>query len=105
MTDSPQRPYSVLGAVLVVWLAVSAGQSLYFLVSFAAPQEKAHLVSCIGGLDIEEQCRRAPDRENELYRARLQQERDRDIQGMVFWGSMLIVSVILLRREQKRAAV
>jgi hypothetical protein len=93
-----------------VWLVVSAIASLYYVVCFAAPQltqncEAQEIVyGSPGDLSPEERRRRLQEYLDAGRRSCLQQERRRGIQGLLVWGSMVIVSAILLRRERKRTA-
>jgi len=132
ITHSPPRTYSVLGYAAALWLLVSTGATLYYLVCFSAPRLTSQgykdlaagviqvppiVMGCPGpeGLSREEEsslikgCLDAT-RRGALF-DELQKER-RGVHGVLVWGSMLIVSTILcgvswpgLRRERKRAAV
>jgi hypothetical protein len=102
----------VLGWATVVWLAVSAVASLNYAACFlAAPQLISHEViigaTCLmpENLSPEEQVRRRQECGDAGRRDALHQERRRCMRGMLVFGSMLIVSAVLLRRERKRAAV
>ena len=102
----PQRTYSWLGGVVVLWLAFA---TLYHLVCFAAPQltfQEAHLTSCLmPAYPSQEEERRYSQVCEDAWRAHaLQQERRRGVQGMLVWGSMLVVSTVLLRSGRQRAA-
>jgi hypothetical protein len=95
------------------WLVVSAVVSLYYLVCFAAPQLTSRdlmpIISCLmpAHLSPEEHRKRLQECEDAEIRASLQQqhqqERRRSMRGVLVWGSMLLVSAALLRRERPSA--
>jgi hypothetical protein len=100
-----QRAYSVLRrATIIVWLAVSAVASLFFLtMCFGVPQLAPFGIfgqNCLGSSPKElQECA------DNVYRATIQLERREGIRGLLVFGSMVVVSAVLLRRERKRAAV
>ena len=98
-------------ATIVVWLVLTAVAGLYCAVTcfFAIPQFAPYGIAgtnCLGGSKNEEQHRQElKECEESTNRQILQFERRLCIQRMLVFGSMVVVSAVVIRRERKRAAV
>jgi hypothetical protein len=102
---------AILRRATAVWLVVSAVASVYYLVCFAVPQLTTPPgiagITCLSGPyhSSEDQRRESQECADAMRRGALQLERRKGILGMLVFGSMVVVSAVLLRRERKRDAV